>query len=59
VVTWKLFSEEFLGKYFPNDVRNKEIEFLELKQWSMTVAEYAAKLEELSRFCPYINEAEA
>jgi len=34
----------FLEKYFPEDVRNKkEMEFLELRQGSMTVAEYAAK----------------
>jgi hypothetical protein len=60
VITWEIFREEFLGKYFPADVRNKkEIEFLELKQGNMTVAEYAAKFEELSRFCTYINAAEA
>jgi hypothetical protein len=55
------FSEKnFWEKYFPSDVRNKkEIEFLELKQGSMTVSKYAEKFEELSRFCPYINAAEA
>ncbi|XP_050897974.1 uncharacterized protein LOC127104872 [Lathyrus oleraceus] len=51
---------EFLGKYFPADVRNKkEIEFLELKQGTMSVAAYAAKFEELSRFCPHYNAVEA
>ena len=41
----------FLEKYFPKDVRNKnEMEFLELKQGNMTVAEYAAKFEELVRY---------
>lgn len=31
-ITWGMFKEEFLGKYFPTDVRSKkEIEFLELK----------------------------
>jgi hypothetical protein len=60
VVTWEVFREEFLGKYFPADVRNKkEIEFLELKQGNVSVSEYAAKFEELSRFCPYINAADA
>jgi len=59
-VTWKKFREEFSGKYFPADVRNKkEFEFLELKQGSMTVAEYAAKVDELSGFCLYINAVEA
>ncbi|XP_028223536.1 uncharacterized protein LOC114405042 [Glycine soja] len=47
-VTWDVFKRVFLEKYFPEDVRNKkEMEFLELKQGSMTVAEYVAKFEEL------------
>jgi len=55
-VTWEMFKEEFLIKYFPDNVRsNKEIKFLELKQSNMSVADYAAKFEELSRFCPHIN----
>ena len=37
----------FLRKYFPEDVRGKkEIEFLELKQGSKSVVEYAAKFAE-------------
>ena len=40
MVTWEAFKEVFLEKYFPQDVRNKkEMEFLELKQGNMTVAE--------------------
>lgn len=59
-ITWEIFRNEFLGKYFPADVRNKkEIEFLELKQGTMSVAAYAAKFEELSRFCPHYNAVEA
>jgi hypothetical protein len=55
-ITWEVFRREFLDKYFPADVRNKkEIEFLELKQGNMSVADYAAKFEELSRFCPHYN----
>jgi len=43
-----------LEKYFPEDVRNKkEMEFLKLKQANMTMAEYAAKFEELVRYFPY------
>ncbi|XP_073222363.1 uncharacterized protein [Cicer arietinum] len=39
----------FLIKYFPEDIRNrKEMEFVKLKQGNMSVAEYAAKFEELS-----------
>lgn len=57
IVSWEKFKEKFLRNQFPADVRNKkEIEFLELKQGSMSVAEYAAKFQELSQFCPYINE---
>jgi len=49
-------KEEFLKKYFPADLRSKkEVEFLQLKQGSMSVVEYVAKFEELSLFCPYIN----
>jgi len=55
-VSWEMFKEVFFKKYFPADVRSKkEIEFLELKRGSMYVVEYAAKFEELYRFCPYIN----
>ena len=48
-ITWAVFSREFLRKYFPEDVRGKkEIEFLELKQGTMSVNEYAAKFSELA-----------
>ncbi|XP_058762830.1 uncharacterized protein LOC131636204 [Vicia villosa] len=50
-VTWAIFRREFLRKYFPEDVRGKkEIEFLELKQGSMSVTAYAAKFGELAKF---------
>ena len=53
VVTWEVFKRVFLEKYFPEDVRNKkEMEFLELNQGNMTVAEYAAMFEELVRYFP-------
>ena len=53
-VTWDVFKRVFLEKYFLEDVRNKkEMEFLELKQGNMTVAEYAAKFEELVRYFPH------
>ena len=53
-VTWDVFKRVFLEKYFPEDVRNKkEMEFLELKQGNMTVAEYAAKFEELVWYFPH------
>ena len=53
VVTWAVFTREFLNRYFPEDVRGKkEIEFLELKQGNMLVTEYAAKFVELAKFLP-------
>ena len=53
-VTWDVFKRVFLEKYFLEDVRNKkEMEFLELKQGNMTVAEYTAKFEELVRYFPH------
>jgi len=57
-ITWGMFKEEFLGKYFSADVRSKEeIEFLELKQGNMyQVADYAVKFEELSRFFTHYND---
>lgn len=40
-ITQEVVKEEFLGKYFPTDVRSKnEIEFLELKQGNMSVVDY-------------------
>ncbi|XP_012567361.1 uncharacterized protein [Cicer arietinum] len=58
-ITWAIFKNMFLIKYFPEDIRNrKEMEFVKLEQGNMTVAEYAAKFEELSRYYPlYVGEA--
>lgn len=50
-ITWDVFKERFLEKYFPADVHNlKEIEFFELKHRNMYVADYTTKFEELSRY---------
>ncbi|KAK7279072.1 hypothetical protein RJT34_24116 [Clitoria ternatea] len=50
---WENFKASFLEKYFPDTVRSqKELEFMELKQGSMTVEEYAAKFEALCLFYP-------
>lgn len=60
VVSWEKFKSEFLKKCFSKDLRNKkEVEFLQLKQENMSVAEYAAKFEEISWFCPFINIEDA
>ncbi|KAK2436271.1 hypothetical protein QL285_021273 [Trifolium repens] len=59
-LTWTMFKREFLNRYFPMDVRNRKvIEFMELEQGNMTVAEYAAKFESLCRFAPHYNTLEA
>ena len=50
-MTWKEFQELFMGKYFSDTVRHGMAqEFLELKQGTMTVLEYVARLTELARF---------
>lgn len=55
-VTWEAFKGKFLQKYFPADLkRKKELEFLRLEQGNMTVGEYAAKFEELAKYCPYYD----
>ena len=49
--TWGEFRELFMDKFFPASARyEKALEFLELKQGSMTVLEYVAKFTELARF---------
>ncbi|KAF1883353.1 hypothetical protein Lal_00042235 [Lupinus albus] len=54
VVTWDAFKGKFFQKYFPADLRRKkEMEFLRLEKGDMSVGDYAAKFEELARFCPY------
>ncbi|XP_058726053.1 uncharacterized protein LOC131597366 [Vicia villosa] len=59
-VTWALFRDAFLDNYFPEDVRGKkEVEFLELKQGNGTLAEYAARFQELIKYCPYYNTMNA
>ncbi|XP_058784136.1 uncharacterized protein LOC131658904 [Vicia villosa] len=59
-VTWDLFRDVFLVNYFPEDCRGKkEVEFLELKQGNGTVAVYAAKFQELIKYCPHYNTANA
>ena len=56
VIPWLVFREAFLEKYFLEDVRNrKEMEFLELKQAGTTMAEYAAKFEDLVRYFPHYH----
>ena len=56
-LTWVVFVETFYDKYFPENIKNKkEAEFLTLHQEDMTVAQYIAKFEELSKFSKYLKE---
>ena len=53
-MTWKRLIELLDNQYYPRDVqRVKEWEFLSLKQGRMSVMEYAAKFNELTRFAPH------
>ncbi|MCI59225.1 GRAS family transcription factor, partial [Trifolium medium] len=55
-----MFKRGFLTKYFPADVKNKKVvEFMELKQGNMSVAEYAVKFESMCAFSPHYNTMEA
>ncbi|KAI8572079.1 hypothetical protein RHMOL_Rhmol01G0170800 [Rhododendron molle] len=53
LATYQLKGEARYCKYFPMPLRlAKEQEFLNLKQGTMTVTQYAAKFEELSHYAP-------
>lgn len=59
-ITWVIFKNEFLEKYFlANVCSRKEIDFLLLKQWSMIMVDYATNFEEILRFFPHYNGVEA
>ncbi|XP_038982120.1 uncharacterized protein LOC120110623 [Phoenix dactylifera] len=52
-VTWPGFRIAFYSKYFPSSrIRELEREFLSLSQGSMTVEDYEAEFDRLSRFAP-------
>ncbi|KAL4315349.1 hypothetical protein AHAS_Ahas15G0176200 [Arachis hypogaea] len=50
-IPWDVFQTAFYKKYFPESVREaKVLELMQLKQGSLSVAEYTSKFEELCRF---------
>ncbi|XP_058181257.1 uncharacterized protein LOC131299696 [Rhododendron vialii] len=54
-MTFAEFENIFLDKYFPTPMKQaKAQEFMNLQQESMTVTQYAAKFEELSRYAQNI-----
>ncbi|XP_074323496.1 uncharacterized protein LOC141660410 [Apium graveolens] len=60
VISWDRFMEIFLEKYFPRHMEAQmELKFLQLKQDSMTAAEYENKFSELSRFVPHYVDTDA
>ena len=54
LITWERLKELMDTKYYPGDTKRAKVrEFLSLKQGNMSVMEYAAKFNELSRFAPH------
>ncbi|XP_057979122.1 uncharacterized protein LOC131165395 [Malania oleifera] len=59
-LTWARFKELFFECYFSATIRNAKMEeFMNLTQGSLTVQQYAAKFQELSRFAPFMIPDEA
>ncbi|XP_028104992.1 uncharacterized protein LOC114304009 [Camellia sinensis] len=55
IVTWARFLEVFYEKYFPDSLREqKAVEFIHLRQGTMTVAKYESKFTQLAQFMTYV-----
>ncbi|KAL4329389.1 hypothetical protein AHAS_Ahas13G0295200 [Arachis hypogaea] len=53
-----VFQIAFYKKYFPKSAREaKEMELMQLKQGSLSVADYTSKFEELCRFLGVCQDA--
>ena len=51
-----MFLTTFSDKYFLDSIKNeKEARFIQLKQGSMTIGQYVAKFDELSKFFSYLK----
>ncbi|XP_028099455.1 uncharacterized protein LOC114298985 [Camellia sinensis] len=58
-LTWAQFNAIFYDKYFPQYFRDRKVlEFQELKQDKMFIAEYKAKFTELARFASHMVDTE-
>ncbi|KAA0062713.1 ty3-gypsy retrotransposon protein [Cucumis melo var. makuwa] len=58
-ITWKQFKESFYPKFFSANVKYaKQQEFLNLEQGDMTVEQYNAEFDMLSRFTPDVVKDE-
>ena len=50
-LVWEKFKDVFFKKYFPRSVRRqKQFEFIQLRQGNMIIAEYETKFTQLSHF---------
>ncbi|KAL0548854.1 hypothetical protein IC582_013330 [Cucumis melo] len=59
-ITWQQFKESFYAKFFSASLRDaKRQEFLNLEQGGMTVEQYDAEFDMLSRFAPEMIATEA
>ncbi|KAL0556794.1 hypothetical protein IC582_005311 [Cucumis melo] len=59
-ITWQQFKESFYAKFFSASLRDaKRQEFLNLEQGDMTVEQYDAEFDMLSRFAPKMIATEA
>ncbi|KAA0039169.1 pol protein [Cucumis melo var. makuwa] len=59
-ITWQQFKESFYAKFFSASLRDaKRQEFLNLEQGDMTVEQYDAEFDILSRFAPEMIATEA
>ncbi|KAA0033252.1 gag-protease polyprotein [Cucumis melo var. makuwa] len=59
-ITWQQFKESFYAKFFSASLRDaKRQEFLNLEQGDMTVEQYDAEFDMLSRFAPEMIVTEA
>ncbi|KAH0633127.1 hypothetical protein KY284_035913 [Solanum tuberosum] len=54
-ITWGCFSETFLDRFFPIDLREARAqEFMNLRHGNMTVQEYGLKFNQLSRYATHM-----
>ena len=58
-LTLEEFKIIFLNRYFPQALRDqKEIEFMSLKQGTMSVASYESRFNDLARYAPHLVDTE-
>ena len=55
-ITWEVFLTTFFDKYFLDSAKNeKETEFIQRRQGSMTIGQYVAKFEEIPKSSSYVK----